>query len=366
MFGVCVLLLIATVLPRELRAAAAETWEVAGVTYSNVRVGEVTRGSVTIFHAGGITQLELAKLPPALQARFGFDPTAAQRWQQESAIALAASSETQRRNEEQRDAAGRRAARTRAASATPDVTGPVAVYPAVDLRPVYRQHGLYLRDQGRRPSCSVFAIVSALEYEIARRQGHADPLSEDYLIWATRKLQADIPIDDGFHFEEVISALQSYGIPRHQTMPNTFGKKMEDIEPTPAALSEAPALRSVIPVWIRADDPKLLERIVTRLNQQTPIVLGLRWPHWRALEHTALLSDQAPLEGAGHAVTLIGYKCPENGGPEDIVFMFRNSWGVRWGAGGCGYVTTGYLRQQIITAFYLTLPDAPALAATTP
>lgn len=336
--------------------AKTEEWNVGGVVYRDVRVRQVTPGSVLILHRNGLAQLSLADLSPDLQARFNYDPDQAHAWEARAGAELAATSAARQALERQRDAAGREAATARANPAAGEIKGDVPLYELVDLRPVYQKHGLYLRNQGRRPSCAVFAIVGALEYEIARRRGRVEPLSEEFLIWAARSLQPDIPLDDGFHFGEVLSALQNYGIPRQVTMRNTFGRSMDSIQPTPEAISEATLLRRVIPVWIRANDRLLVHRLVNQLNQGTPVVVGLKWPNWRTLEHTALLSEQTPMHEAGHAVTLVGYKSA-HGSPESIVFIFRNSYGVRWGSGGHGYVTVDYLRKNLIQAFYLTLPD---------
>jgi len=54
---------------------------VDGVTYSNVTFGTVTPLSVSIRHSSGIARLPLAKLPPELQQRFGYDPIKAAEWQ---------------------------------------------------------------------------------------------------------------------------------------------------------------------------------------------------------------------------------------------------------------------------------------------
>jgi len=201
----------------------------------------------------------------------------------------------------------------------------------------------------------VFAVVGALEYEIARHSGTIEPLSEEFLVWAVRELQPGIPIDDGFNFGEVISALQTYGVPTQDEMPNTFGKSVEEIQPAPGAVQSALGRRNVVPIWFRADDPHLIDRIVEALNQETPVILGVRWPHWRTLRHNSLLLKQQPLEGAGHAVTLIGYKS-DTGNAAGTVFLFRNSYGIDWGTGGCGYMAADYLRRNIIGACHLTIP----------
>lgn len=334
---------------------AAETWEVAGETYANVRVQKVTPGSVTIFHRGGVTQLELDLLPPELQQRFDFDPNKARAWRAMAEQQLAVSRKQPAQVPHEHPSSDP----LRPTSAP---TNQVEYRATVDLRPAYREHGLILKNQGRRPSCSVFAVVGALEYEIARRTGAVEPLSEEFLIWAVRELQPGIPIDDGFNFREVISSLQAYGVPTQAEMPNTFGKKIEEIQPPPEVIQSATQRRDVVPVWFRPDDPQLIDRIVGALNLGTPVILGVRWPHWRTLRHNSLLLDQQPLEGAGHAVTLIGYEAAESG-PDGTRFLFRNSYGIDWGTGGCGYMAASYLRENIIGACYLTIPSAAMTAS---
>ena len=76
---------------------AGETWTLDDRTYENVRVQTVTDGTVTIFHQGGITQLELAALPPDLQARFDFNPEKAEIWKQQAESERSATEELKRR-----------------------------------------------------------------------------------------------------------------------------------------------------------------------------------------------------------------------------------------------------------------------------
>jgi hypothetical protein len=47
---------------------------VDGITYSNVTWRTVTPATVSIFHETGVASIPLEKLPPELQARFGYDP----------------------------------------------------------------------------------------------------------------------------------------------------------------------------------------------------------------------------------------------------------------------------------------------------
>ena len=215
--------------------------------------------------------------------------------------------------------------------------------------------GLFTKDQGRRPSCSVFAVVSALEYESGIQNGTATRLSEEFLIWAMRKLHPGIPVDDGYHFRDVITALQTYGVPPFEVMPNTFGKSIEEISPPGEAVAAAEARRGVTPVWFRLNDPHLLERIVGALNAGKPVIIGVRWPNWRTFWDTNLLHKQTPMEEAAHAVTLIGYRKHKES-LDEMRFIFRNSFGPEWGLAGCGFVTGHYLRENLLSALYLNVP----------
>lgn len=348
-------------------AAGGETWTVGEKTYRAVRVREVTPAMVTIFHAGGVAQLELAGLPAELQTRFHFDAGAAAAANQQARADLLATAQRQREHLARAREAGRREdspvlglpAGGLARATPPALTD---LRESVDLRPLYREHKLTFKDQGKRPSCAVFALVSAYELEVARRTGRSEPLSEEFLIWAVHALQPGIPLDDGFHFSEVLAAFQHHGVPRLSLMPNTFGRSVQDIQPPPEAIHDASTRRAIVPIWLRPDDPAIVLRIAEILNAGTPVVVGLRWPHWRTLEATHLLRDQQPLENSAHAVTIVGYRCP-GGRPEDVVFTFRNSYGLAWGLAGHGFVASSYLQRHLTAALYLTLPEQPHLAA---
>ena len=138
-------------------------------------------------------------------------------------------------------------------------------------------------------------------------------------------------------------------------MPNTFGKRASEIEPSPAALEAARDRMAVVPVWFRRDDPYLVGRIVSVLNQGKPVIIAIRWPHPRTVHKNYLLKNQKPLEGAAHAVTLVGYR--NTGGAQgETKFIFRNSYGYDWGVAGCGFVSDQYLKEHLLGACFLRVP----------
>ncbi len=73
--------------------------------------------------------------------------------------------------------------------------GPLAN--SIDLRPALDKWGLGPRIQGKRGTCSVFAVTGALEYAVARKTDHATRLSVEFLNWASNQAIRDTH-DGGF------------------------------------------------------------------------------------------------------------------------------------------------------------------------
>ncbi len=346
--------------------------EAKDVVYQTVKVLSVSGSTVTIRHSGGITQVPFRSLSPEMQQRLGYDPAA------EAFDELVRAAENKHKEQQAPTAAAKPVAAPKRAAARYDDTpvgralsrfGTPAPMRPVDLREQFRGLELGTKSQGLRPSCTVFAVVSALEFQNAAVVGQAEKLSEEYLIWATRRTLG-IPAgekrlaagengdederDAGFSLQEVLSALRAYGIPQQQEMPNTFGLGMEKIpDPSDEVVASARDRRRVSTFSVPGVNNSVkIANIMHALNEGVPVVVALRWPHWRTLQRSALLSQQAPREGYLHAVTIVGY-ASENGQPDGLRFIFKNSWGYRWGAGGYGFAEIEYLRRNLLDAVVL-------------
>ena len=349
--------------------ATFEQLEVEGCVYRAVKVLSVSSTTVTIGHSGGIAQLPLRALAPELQQKFGYTPEAEE---VESLLR-----EAERKHQEAQTAAKRPAMHAVRAGSddTPvgrDLSrfGTPSQLQRVDLRPRFRELELGTKNQGLRPSCAVFAVVCALEFQNAALTGHAEKLSEEYLIWATRRTlgvpagekrviegadgSEDDKRDAGFSLMEVLSALRAYGIPLQKEMPNKFGLGMEKItDPSDEVIASARGRRQIATYSVPGiNNGVRIANIMHALNEGVPVVVALRWPHWRTLSHSPVLAEQAPLEGRSHAVTLVGYYS-ENGEASGLRFIFRNSWGIRWGTGGYGFAEIGYLQRNLLEAIVL-------------
>jgi hypothetical protein len=350
--------------------ASFETLTVGAVTYHQVQVRSVNARTLVIAHSGGVASIRLRDLSPELQARFGYSPAA------EAAADEALQRAAQQRLQERQVRAAQQPAETDAKfenllqrfGQKPEIKG------EIDLRPRFFQLELGVKEQGRRPSCAVFAVVSALEYQNSEVTGQAEKLSEEYLIWATRKIlnrasrpaasaggqNASDDADEGFSLSDVVTALRTYGIPLQSSMPDTIGRKMADIgEPSAEVVSLARTHRRVFVHLVPGrDNAARIDNIIQALNAGVPVTIGLLWPHYRTLR-AGFLSEQTPVQGAAHDVTLVGYKNPGEQ-VEDTTFVFKNSYGPAWGEGGYGWVTYRYLQNYLLSAALLEVqrPDA--------
>lgn len=337
--------------------------EVGEKKYEDVVIKSISSRTVMFLHRGGMASLKLSDLPPAWQKGFGYDPEAERASDQRQEQARL------ERLRKQKEAV----AKTKAVTATKNKSkfdqallgfGKPAniLKDGVDFRPRFRDLGLYAKDQGRRPSCAVFAVVSAMEYLHAENTGQVAKFSEEYLIWATLQsinrpiLMASLTGDDadtGFALTEVVTALRSYGVPLHQSMPNTIGPQSNLVNAPPAeVIAEARARTQAFVHQVPGrDNPTRLNNIVQALNAGLPVTIGTGWPQFHNAR-AALLDTQDP--SYSHAVTVVGYRC-RTGKLEDVTFIFKNSWGPAWGANGYGFASYQYLVKNLHTAVMLEI-----------
>src|SRR5512138_2657537 len=86
-----------------------------------------------------------------------------------------------------------------------------------DLRPLFDQWGLTRSLQKNRTTCSAFTVAGALEFAVAKRQGHTPRLSVEFLNWAANKTCGDK--EDGGFFSDLWKGFAEYGICTEADMP---------------------------------------------------------------------------------------------------------------------------------------------------
>ncbi len=226
----------------------------------------------------------------------------------------------------------------------------------VNLRPQFDRLGFSARSQGKRDTCSLFAVTALAEYELARSSdSSAGRLSEEFLIWAAN--EATGLHGDQAMFYEAVQGLNVLGICSANLMPYAAASDAHR-QPSAASLADARTRRLRWKVtWIKRWDLKMpltdaeLLGMKESLALGHPVACGLRWP--KKL-HGHSLRDVPPPEGVfdGHSIAFVGYRDDpgQNGGG---MFVFRNSSGPNWGDHGYGTLSYAYARAYANDAFRL-------------
>ena len=225
-----------------------------------------------------------------------------------------------------------------------------------DLTPEFNRLGLIPQVQGS-DTCSLHAVASLAEFEIAEREPRPKAeRSTEFLIWAAKK--ATGKDHDQAMFYEAVCGLNKLGICREALMPEVPAGHARR-PPSADALADAKAQSNRWHVhWIKRWDLKRplddvqLPAIKAALAHGHPVACGLRWP--KILKGCELIQVPPPRAVEdGHSIALVGYV--DNPGNNGGVFLFRNSWGPKWGKNGYGSISYAYTWTYANDALWLEL-----------
>lgn len=240
----------------------------------------------------------------------------------------------------------------------PTNSGPAfpAMPASLDLRPVLERFALGPRLQGARPTCSVFTVVEALEFALAKRQGHTPRLSIEFLNWAANKTCGDSR--DGGLFSDLWKGFAAHGICAETEMP--YEAKFDpDLQPSTAALADARTrLAAELRLhWIKRWNvktgltPEALAAIKQTLANGWPVCSGLRWPKREQWVDDVLQICPATDVRDGHSVLLVGYR-DDSTQPGGGVLLFRNTSH----GGKDGEMPYAYAREYMNDAVWVDCP----------
>lgn len=209
--------------------------------------------------------------------------------------------------------------------------------PAIDLRPAFVALDLPPRAQQARPTCSIFAVIAAIEFAVARIHGRGERLSVEYCNWAANA--ATGRNDDGDFFHCALQGFETFGLCRDERWPYAAA-----FDPT--AMPSPPAL---------VDAGRLLGRCGERLrlrwlrpNDGRP---GLDDAQFGAV--LAALADGWPVAaGAAHSRLLVGYRGDPRA-PGGGVFATIDS-----ATGAFGEVSAQFVRDDVCDAVVVTADRA--------
>jgi hypothetical protein len=222
----------------------------------------------------------------------------------------------------------------------------------------FEKFGLIPGEQGNRDVCSLFAVTGAAEFEYSKRGGKGPlRLSEEFCIWAAHDASG-VPGEQSMFFMAV-QGLNTFGLCELSLMPYSSSGNSRT-RPSAAALTAARELDQRWRIhWLKRWDVKTklsdaeITEIKRALSNDHPVACGLRWP--KKLNGSAIMAvPPANQVEDGHSILFVGYEM-NSSAPGGGVFIFRNSWGSKWGIGGYGTMSFAYAKAYANDAFWLQL-----------
>ena len=221
-----------------------------------------------------------------------------------------------------------------------------------NLRPLFDEYGLMIKDQGGRGTCSVFALVGVMEFEYAHLFGQRIPLSVEYLNWASNQVTGEA--EDGSFFSDALSGQHKFGICEDSLFPYYSRNYTKKVAPSTAAVKDGKRRRNVEVLWIKKWDPNTgmsddqIGIVKSEIRQNHPVAIGFQWPKndekYRRMENGMMTIP--PREGVfdGHSIIMVGYT-DEPSVPGGGYFIFKNSHGPGYGDHGYGKMPVEYLSK---------------------
>ncbi len=210
-----------------------------------------------------------------------------------------------------------------------------------------------VKQQGQRGTCTFFAATALVEAAIKIDLGIETNLSEEYMIYSTKK-QGHYDDVEASHVSVNLQSLKTGGMLLERDwsyMPTFFGEGKpcagldgESDETPIECFVHKPAretLTKVIPAaaiktgFIRKNTNEIIKFLA---NNQRPLTISLPvnfkgWAYSGSVIYNESLRQEClnkPSECGAHSVVLTGYNLAEK------VFYFKNSWGDDWGQKGFG------------------------------
>ncbi len=221
-----------------------------------------------------------------------------------------------------------------------------------NLKPLFDQYGLTVRDQGGRGTCSVFAVVGLMEFEYAHLLGDRVTLSVEYLNWASNQVTGET--EDGSFFSDALDGLHAFGICEDSLFPYYTRNYTKKVEPSIRALADGKRRKKAETIWIKQWNPETgmsedqIQQVKAQIRAKHPVAIGFQWPkneeRYRKTENGMITVP--PREGVfdGHSVIMTGYQ-DDPSAPGGGWFTFRNSHGTGYGNDGYGKMPYEYLSK---------------------
>ncbi len=205
--------------------------------------------------------------------------------------------------------------------------------PPTDLRASFPA----VQDQGRRGTCVAFAATAGHEFLRFRQTGEWEDLSEETLHCRCKLLDGDH--DSGTSFQNANQVLRDFGQPPEAIwVYDKFRKDFNEDYVLPREVVDSKLCFRANFIQI----PSLSDSIARNLETGKAVIAGISLCEsflFAPLGRVSMPMVKEAMVGQ-HAVLIVGWEFDPQGARW---FIFRNSWGTRWGDQGYGYIKPEYL-----------------------
>ena len=204
----------------------------------------------------------------------------------------------------------------------------------IDLRP--KMPPVY--DQGSLGSCTSNALVAAFEYDVPNFMG-----SRLFVYYNERKLECNIPDDEGAQLSDGVKSLEKYGVCPETEWPYII-PKFAMCPPQSCYIS---ALKHLVTIAHNISND--IYHMKSALSSGYPFVVGIVVYQSFESESVATTGIVPMPQGTdlclgGHAVLVCGYDDTKQH------WIVRNSWGDTWGDKGYFYLPYQYLVDSSLSS----------------
>jgi C1A family cysteine protease len=188
-------------------------------------------------------------------------------------------------------------------------------------------------DQGELGSCTAQGIGGA--YEFTRKKQNLEDFTPStlFIYYNERALEGNINEDAGAEPRDGMKVLQQWGCCNEGLWPyiqRKFANK-------PSSKAYGEATKNKIKTYERVEfNP---DAIRAALSHQSPVVFGIQvFSNFMDTKADGIVPSPSGDVLGGHCMLIVGSK--------DDKFIFRNSWGERFGEKGYGYIDASYVTNE--------------------
>ena len=204
-----------------------------------------------------------------------------------------------------------------------------------------------VRDQGKEAACVGFAVASGMkEYQEFLDYQKLVILSPRFVYNEARKIDGS-PSQEGTTLRASMQVLEKFGVCEEKFWPYAFDQKN-----TPKKGAKTNARKFRVKAYARILN---LNDLRLSLFSKGPVVLGVEVFSGMIQTKTGIvpLPKKGEASLGGHAIAAVGYDDGKK------LIKFKNSWSVKWGQNGYGFLPYAYIERYMVDAWSSVDIDDP-------